>query len=164
MTTINKRVTGEIEGPFVLFLIGARINHVHKLGKWLPVVRAMGGMLTELSKNRADGLMHFDTWLSWRQVMLVQYWRSFEALHAYSTSRDRQHIGAWAAFNKAIGANGDVGIWHETYLVDPGRCENIYANMPVQGIIAAGQMFDATGARAQAPGRLKAQMGSQDAG
>lgn len=156
--TINRRVTGEIEGPFVLFLIGARINRLHKIGKWLPVVRAMAGMLGELSRNPADGLLHFDNWLAWRQVMLVQYWRSFEALHAYSTAREKQHLPAWKAFNNAVGTGGDVGIWHETYLVDPGRCENIYANMPVQGICAAGTIVDATGVRAQAPGRLKVQL------
>jgi hypothetical protein len=31
----------------VVFLIGMRINHFHKVGRWLPVFRAMGPMLRE---------------------------------------------------------------------------------------------------------------------
>jgi hypothetical protein len=33
---------------------------------------------------------------------------------------------------------GDVGIWHETYLVANGRHETIYANMPLFGLAKAG--------------------------
>jgi hypothetical protein len=30
-----------------------------------------------------------------------------------------------------------VGVWHETYLVEPGKYETIYANMPLFGLAAA---------------------------
>ena len=32
--------------------------------------------------------------------------------------------------SKKISTNGDVGIWHETYIINKGQYENIYANMP----------------------------------
>ena len=35
-------------------------------------------------------------------------------------------------------ASGDVGIWHETYLVRAGAYEAIYGNMPRIGLAAAG--------------------------
>ena len=35
-------------------------------------------------------------------------------------------------------ASGDVGIWHETYLVPAGRYEAIYGSMPRIGLAAAG--------------------------
>ena len=31
---------------------------------------------------------------------------------------------------KKVGTNGGVGVWHETYIIDKGQYENIYANMP----------------------------------
>ena len=31
---------------------------------------------------------------------------------------------------KKVGTNGEVGIWHETYIIKKGQYENIYANMP----------------------------------
>ena len=42
-----------------------------------------------------------------------------------------------AAFNRAIGKDGTVGVWHETYLIEPGKYETIYANMPLFGLAAA---------------------------
>ena len=33
---------------------------------------------------------------------------------------------------------GPVGIWHETYLVEPGKFECVYGNMPRFGLAAAG--------------------------
>jgi hypothetical protein len=42
---VASRVTGGIEGDFVVFLIGMRINKPWKVLKWLPVARAMPKML-----------------------------------------------------------------------------------------------------------------------
>ncbi len=36
-----------------------------------------------------------------------------------------------------MGADGSVGIWHETYLINPGNYEAIYGNMPIFGLAAA---------------------------
>ena len=40
--TISERMTAEIEGEFVVFLIGMRINKPWKIHKWLPVFLAVG--------------------------------------------------------------------------------------------------------------------------
>ena len=37
---IDRRVCAEIEGPFVVFLIGIRINRWWKPWAWVPVFRA----------------------------------------------------------------------------------------------------------------------------
>ena len=69
---------------------------------------------------------------------IVQYWRSFEHLEAYASSRDRAHWPAWAAFNRAMkDSRGDVGIWHETYRIRAGDYENIYSGMPPFGLARA---------------------------
>ena len=49
-TIFRGRYTGTIEGSFVVFLIGMRINDFRKVGEWLPVARAMRPMLEELSR------------------------------------------------------------------------------------------------------------------
>jgi hypothetical protein len=36
------RHTAQIEGPFVVFIIGMRINRLWAVHQWLPVARAMG--------------------------------------------------------------------------------------------------------------------------
>jgi hypothetical protein len=52
-------------------------------------------------------------------------------------------------------ARGDVGIWHETFLVRAGEYESIYSGMPRRGLGLAGRLVPATGARASARERLR---------
>ena len=153
---IDKRVTAEIDGDFVVFLIGMRINKLWKVWQWAPVAQAMPRMLIELTKQPELGLLHARSHFGFPNTLVVQYWRSFEALEAYAKSRDAAHLPAWQAFNKAVGSNGDVGIWHETYLVRNGCYENVYNNMPPYGLGVAGVLKDATGGRQGARGRMTA--------
>jgi hypothetical protein len=153
---IDRRVCAEVEGDFVVFLIGMRVNRWWKPWVWVPVFRAMGRMLPELFKEPRLGLLGARTHVGFPNILVVQYWRSYEALEAYASARDRAHLPAWAAFNKAIGSNGDVGIWHETYRIAPGQYENVYNNMPRYGLGLAGTLHEASGARARAMGRLQA--------
>ena len=105
---------------FAVFLIGMRINRPWKVHKWLPVARAMGRMIDELHRAGDLGLRHVESWFG-RTSIMVQYWDSFEALESYATASAGEHLPAWGAFNRSVGSNGDVGIWHETYLIRPGQ-------------------------------------------
>ncbi len=155
MPTIHPgRFAAHIEGEFVVFLIGMRVNRLLLLNKWLPVANAMPRMLRELARRPELGLLHAEFFLSWRTVLVLQYWRSFEQLHKYAHDRDKEHLPAWAAFNRAVGGNGSVGIYHETYLVRPGEYEAIYANMPPFGLGVAGEMAPAVGRLHSAKSRL----------
>ena len=49
------RMTAEIEGDFVVFLIGMRVKKPWKIHKWLPVAFAMPRMLKELAANPESG-------------------------------------------------------------------------------------------------------------
>jgi len=150
------RYTTAIDGAFVVFILGFRINRLIAVRKWLSVASAMGPMLKELHANPALGLLAAHTSLVWRGAMVTQYWRSFEQLVAYAQARDAAHLPAWKAFNQRIGADGSVGIWHETFQVAAGRYETIYANMPRYGLAVAGTHEAATGHRADARSRMRA--------
>lgn len=161
MTAIIKgRSCAQIEGEFVVFLIGARILKPWKVWKWWPVASGMIAMRRELAAAPELGLLHAQDFNSFPDVMSVQYWRSFEHLEAYAKSREGAHLPAWRNFYKTIGLDGDVGIWHETYLVGPGRYENLYGAMPPFGLGAAGTLVDAAGARQEARQRVKATVGA----
>jgi hypothetical protein len=151
----KERLTATLDGDFVVFLIGARINKPLNVRKWWPVARAMPRMLKELARQPELGLLHSEIWFS-RTIILVQYWRSMEQLQAYAKSKDLQHLPAWRDFNKAVGTDGTVGIWHETYAASPGSHENIYVNMPPFGLGRAGTLQKAVGGRQSASGRLSA--------
>lgn len=173
------RYTAELDGPVVVFLIGMRVNKLWKVWAWLPVFLAMFPMLYRLMRDPDRGLLGSKTWLSWRQVMLVQYWESFEKLEAFARSPDEPHVDAWARFNQRLSGSGDtgiegsppgdaerrrpvpaVGIWHETYRIEPGTVECVYGDMPRVGLPAATDHVPATGTRLTARRRL----GGQDPG
>lgn len=150
--TFNQKMMAEIDGDFVVFLIGMRINKPWKVHKWLPVVLAMPRMLKELERRPDAGLLGYEQFLG----VIVQYWRSFDDLERYARSRDAQHWPAWVAFNRKVGpASGDVGIWHETYQVAAGRYESVYGAMPRFGLAKAGRHVSISDARDSARGRLQ---------
>jgi hypothetical protein len=152
-SVIPHRMAAEIEGDFVVFLIGMRINKPWKLHKWLPVFLAMPRMLKELKARPESGFLG----ATFGPKVIVQYWRSFEHLEAYARSKDGEHWPAWVAFNKRSGnSRGDVGIWHETYLVPAGRYEAVYSGMPPFGLGQAGTLVPAGGHRESARGRITA--------
>lgn len=151
--TINQRMTVAIEGDFVVFLIGMRVNRFWKFHKWIPVAAAMPKMLKELSMKPESGFLGFQMYGGIAPV-IVQYWRSFEQLEAYAKDRNGFHYPAWKAFNSNIKNNGDVGIWHETYKVNAGSYECIYNNMPRFGLGKVADLIPASGKRETAGDRI----------
>jgi len=148
----SERMTPDIEGDFVVFLIGMKINKPWKVHKWWPVFSAMPKMIKELESNPELGMLGHIMGLK----LIVQYWRSFDHLEAYARSKDNLHLPAWKAFNQSIGkSSGDVGIWHETYQVRAGEYESVYSGgMPSFGLGAASKLIPATGAKETARGRI----------
>ncbi len=150
----KERMTVEFDGDFVVFLIGMRINKLWKVHKWLPILRAMPHMIKELQEHSELGFLGH----TMSPGIIVQYWRSFDHLEAYARSRDHLHLPVWAAFNKRVSyADGDVGIWHETYLVQAGAYEAIYGGMPAFGLGKVGRLVPIHGHRDSARGRLRQQ-------
>ncbi len=151
----RERLCATLEGDFVVFLIGMRINSLWKVHHWLPAVRAMPRMLAELRARPELGLLGAEMWTA-RTTIMLQYWRSLDQLLAYATDKQANHLPAWKAFNQTVAASGDVGVWHETYLVSPGRYENIYVNMPAFGLGKVGSLVAASGSLHSASGRVAA--------
>jgi len=132
------RFTAQMDEDFVVFIIGMRFNKLWKVHKWFPPFVAMPKMLRQLQQHPDKGLLGARMSIGGRTITVVQYWRSFEHLDAFAKNPGDPHLPAWRAFNKRVGASGDVGVYHETYRVGRGRHESIYSNMPVMGLAAAG--------------------------
>ena len=154
---IPSRMTAEIDGDFVVFLIGMRINKFWKVHKWVPVFLAMPPMLKELQAHPESGCLGSIQTLG----VIIQYWRSFEHLESYARTRDRNHWPAWMAFNKRMrNSRGDVGIWHETYQVRAGEYETVYSGMPPFGLGKVGKLLPASGHRESARERFGRSVGA----
>src|SRR6202049_5099304 len=104
---IDKRMTVEIDGTFVVFLIGIRVNKPWKLHKWLPVFLAMPKMLKELETHLESGFLGH----SGLGRLIVQSCGSFEHLEAYARAKDKKHWPALVDFSRRVGGcRSDVGI------------------------------------------------------
>jgi Domain of unknown function (DUF4188) len=145
----NQRMTAEMDGDFVVFLIGMHINKPWKIHKWLPVFLVMLRMIRELYAHPELGFLSHTLALGF----VVQYWRSFEHLEAYARNKDHRHPPAWSAFQRQLSRSGDVGIWHETYCIAPGHYETFYSNMPAFGLGKVGRLVPATEQRERARAR-----------
>ncbi|HEY3883191.1 MAG TPA: DUF4188 domain-containing protein [Trebonia sp.] len=130
------RFTADIEGDFVVFLIGMRFNHPLRVHKWWPVFTAMPTMIRALHQHPELGCLGTQNWIG-RTTLLLQYWRDFDSLNQFARDKDLPHLDPWRRFNRAVRDSGDVGIWHETFRVRAGEYEAIYGNMPVFGLAAA---------------------------
>jgi Domain of unknown function (DUF4188) len=132
------RYTAEL-GPdgAVVFLVGMRFNQWWRVHKWWPVFIAMQRMLRLLASDPESGLLGYHLWFGGRNVLVQQYWRGAEELITFASDSTAPHAAAWREFNRKVGSSGQVGVWHETYRVEPGQVETIYGNMPVFGLAAA---------------------------
>ncbi len=153
---VSGRQTAELEGGVVVFVIGMRLNQPWKVWEWWPVFMAMPRMLKELYEHPELGFLSTEYFISFanRAPVLVQYWKSFEHLEAYARSKSHAHLPAWGEFNRRLAKTGSVGIFHETYVVGPGKSETLYANMPPFGLARAAGQVPATGRRETARERL----------
>jgi Domain of unknown function (DUF4188) len=141
----------QIDGDFVVFLIGARINNKLQFARSFMDLggrRGMKHMLDHLVAHPEKGLLAYEMGFP----TIVQYWRSFEQLEAFARGRDDPHLEVWRDYWRRVGRTGRSGIWHETYLVRAGEYEAVYGNMPPHGLGKAGRLVppaDASSARAR---------------
>jgi hypothetical protein len=140
---LHGRHTAEIDGDFVVFLIGARPDWKHPIRSLrdLGGRRGMRHMLDYLTQHPDKGLLAYEMGLP----TIVQYWRSFDHLERFANDNKDPHLSAWRNYWRRVGSDNRTGIWHETYLVRAGEYECVYANMRPFGLAKAGRLVPVTG-------------------
>ena len=133
------RHSARIDGDFVVFLIGMRLNRPWKVRHLPWFMGTMPRMIKELEADPSSGFLGAQQAVMFGGLGVIQYWRSFGHLERYARNPDQHHLPAWKEFNRRIRDSGDIGIWHETYRVHAGDYEAIYGNMPRVGLAAAGE-------------------------
>src|SRR5947209_1572003 len=85
----GRRMTAEIDGDFVVFLIGARLNNKLRMVRSVLDLggrrRGMKAMLDYLVERPEKGLLASEMGIP----TIVQYWRSFEHLEGFAPHLDR---------------------------------------------------------------------------
>ena len=135
----GRRMTAEIDGDFVVFLIGARFSKFGLLQSVMDLGgrRGMKHMLDYLVAHPDKGLLGYQMGLP----VIVQYWRSFEQLEAFAKDTADPHLEVWRNYWRRVGKSSRTGIWHETYLVRAGEYEAVYGNMPPFGLGKASRLI-----------------------
>jgi hypothetical protein len=133
----------EIDGDFVVFLIGARFNNKREFARSffdLGGRKGMKHMLDYLVARPEKGLLAYEIGIP----TIVQYWRSFEQLESFAKDEGNPHLDAWRQYWRRVGRSDRTGLWHETYLVRAGEYEALYGNMPAHGLGKAGRLVPAS--------------------
>ena len=152
------RWTVDIEGDFVVFLIGATVRNPFRAVRALPLLMQMPRMLAGLAADPDRGLLGFQRHGGLTGV-IVQYWRSFEHLERFARDPGARHARVWREwFRLGQHRNGAVGIWHETFQVRAGQYEAVYQGMADFGLMRAGRAHP-VGAR---DGSAAARIGAQE--
>jgi hypothetical protein len=138
------RFSAEIDGDFVVFVIGARVNRPWRLIQAFADLggrrRGLQAMLAGLMTQPEKGLLGYRS----AGLTSIQYWRSFEHLEAFARDPGDLHRPTWLAWFRRD-PQGRTGIWHETYLVRAGEYEAVYSDVPEAGLAAAGRVVPLTG-------------------
>ena len=140
--------------PFAVFLFGMRLNHLRGLPRFLWGLGVLRRVLADLEAHPARGFVAGHVYRSGRTLLAVQYWESFEALDAYARDHALPHRRAWQRYLRVALDDPAMGLWHETYLVEPGRWEGVYVNMPPWGLGATGDLLEMRTTRGSARDRL----------
>jgi|SRR5215469_5756470 len=78
-----------------------------------------------LSKDPAKGLLSRENWVRWREVMNMQYWRSFEDLENFAHNPSDPHFEASKDSNQRVGANASVGFGRRPFWLTQAN-PNVY--------------------------------------
>ena len=139
-----ERLTHAYDGPLAVFLIGLRVHQPWTIGVVGQAVRAMPRMIAELEENKAAaarggaeslGYLGSRSTVHLTGTTMIQWWRSVDDIYAYASSAAHEHRPAWLDFYAvARAAPRAVTIWHETYAVEPGGAESVYAGAAPFGL------------------------------
>lgn len=152
--TLRRTVAELPEGAEGLCLVrfGLVVRRASALGFARRMGRRLGRAAAEAIASGA-GLFHAERFtMGWRHLGAWHYWASFEALDAWS--RRPPHADWWREALDRMRARGDLGVYHEAFLVARRDVESIYLDCPPIGLAAFGDVAEPVGPRTTARDRL----------
>ena len=135
-----------------LIRVGIQIRGLRALLYAARLGRAIDRSTAEAIATGA-GLLHSDRFRIGRgHFGVLQYWRSFDDLEAWS--RRPPHSEWWRGAVERMRTRGDLGVYHETFVVPRDRIEAIYLDCSPAGLAAFGTPGEPVGPLTTSRGRL----------
>ncbi len=118
----------------------------------VPVVRRYARAVEDAAA-KATGLFHSERLsFGWKHIGFLQYWSSFDALNTWSHAAP--HSDWWRAALDRMRTKGDIGVYHEAYVVPRSGVESIYLDCDGIGLARFGTLAEPIGTRTTARDRL----------
>ena len=131
---LEGRMAADVDGEFVLYINGFRLNKLRAVHKWFRAGRKIAAMFDELAADPESGFLGYQPALQGlRGGGSIQYWRSLDDLRRFAQDPNDMHVPAWTWVNENI-TNGEVGFWAEIYHIEAGNYETFYRDMPPKGL------------------------------
>ena len=135
-----------------LVRLGIQVRGLRALFYAIRLARAIDDAAAEAVVAGA-GLLHSERFSIGRgHFGVLQYWRSFEDLEAWS--HRPPHSEWWRKALERMRTKGDLGIYHETFLVPRDRVEAIYLDCEPAGLARFGTLGEPVGKMTASRGRL----------
>lgn len=118
----------------VVFHLGTQANHPLGIGgpSWDKMGEYFNPMIKDLREHKDEyGLISMSEWTSsdresHNTKLWTFYFRDLEGLHKFA--HGALHRKGWDGYHKGKNWNKNIGIFHETYVVQPGGYETVYVN------------------------------------
>src|SRR3954452_21733707 len=94
------RHSARLDGDFVVFLIGMRVNRPWKLRRTLSVFRQMRPMVNKVAADPSSGFLGAEYVFLYGGPALLPFWRYFEHLGRGVSNPGEAHLPAWRRFNQ----------------------------------------------------------------
>ena len=132
MKTIDeKRMAAEMDGGFVIYVNGMRLNKLRAFHKWLGAGLKAARMFERLEADPDSGFLGYQpAFKGLRTGAAIQYWRSLDDLKRFARDSGDFHVPAWQWYNEAVDPGGGVGFWAELYVIEEDDYETFFRNMP----------------------------------
>jgi Domain of unknown function (DUF4188) len=151
MNRVVARVPDSVEELCVI-RIGLVVRKVSGLLSVSKFRKAIERSAIEAKASNA-GLLDSERFLiKWNHFGFLQYWRSFQALEEWS--HKPPHSTWWREALERMRQRGDLGVYHETFLVASTGVESIYLDCPSIGISSFGVTGEAVGSSTTSRDRL----------
>jgi hypothetical protein len=129
-----KRLAAEMDGEFVVYINGMRLNHLRALDKYMIAGRKLAAMFDRLEADPDSGFLGYEPAIrGLGSGAAIQYWRSLEDLQSFAQDPENRHVPARTWVNENV-RKGEIGFWAELYVIDDENYETVYRDVPPIGL------------------------------
>lgn len=133
-----KLQTVPLDREITVFLVGMQCRSWRSLWKVPFIARQMSKMQAELRADPESGFIWGQNFTSQKPftTLFLSYWQSSDHLERFVRDKRYSHRQASATYWRKHARDPHLGVWHETYVVSPGKSENLYMGMSPFGLSA----------------------------